>query len=105
MHSIAFYNTENFFEAFSDLSLTTDKKWTAKRYAEKLSNISFTIACIGKSETEKHPAIIGLAEIENETVLEDLIHSNHLQDCNYKYVFYRSKDERGINMALLYDSS
>jgi predicted extracellular nuclease len=105
MQTIAFYNTENLFEPFSDLSICNDKKWTTNRYAEKLKNIGFTISSIGKAETNKYPAIIGLAEIENETVLQDLINSKHLKDCNYKFVFYRSKDERGINIGFLYNST
>ena len=104
MHSIAFYNIENLFEPFSDLSLTRDKKWTVKRYLEKLNNIGYTLSEIGKTETDKHPTIIGLAEVENETVLEDLIQSTPLKGCNYNYVFYKSRDERGINISLLYDS-
>ncbi|MCX7551098.1 endonuclease [Xanthomarina sp. F2636L] len=105
MHTLAFYNTENFFEAHNDISTATDKKWTARRYAEKLDNISYVISKIGEAATNKHPSIVGLAEIENQTVLQNLVDSKHLKGCQYKYLYFPSKDERGINIALLYDRS
>ncbi|HLV69065.1 MAG TPA: hypothetical protein VKY34_00055 [Xanthomarina sp.] len=105
MFNIAFYNTENFFEAFSDFSLTTNKKWTIRRYQEKITKIGYVISNIGRSETEKPPTIIGLAEVENEKVLQDLIDSEHLKNISYHFIYYKSKDARGINIALLYDTA
>jgi predicted extracellular nuclease len=111
-HTIAFYNTENLFDIYdskktidSDLTPTANKRWTAKRYKEKINNIGFTISNIGKNETKKHPALIGLAEVENRSVLQDLIQSNHLKSFNYDFIHYNSKDERGIDVALIYDVS
>lgn len=109
-HTIAFYNLENLFDLKDDKH-TNDhdflpisrKKWTYKRYNNKLRKLGFAISNIGLNETDKHPALIGLAEIENDTVIKDLIDSKHLKDCNYKFVHYDSLDERGIDVALLYD--
>ena len=90
-HAIAFYNTENLFDFFdnekindSDFTPRADKRWTKKRYQEKLNKIGYTISNIGETETQKHPALIGLAEVENKYVLNDLIASKHLKDCHYK---------------------
>ena len=112
LQTIAFYNIENLFDIFDD-SRTYDNdftpinvnKWTPKRYGNKLHKLGFAISNIGKKETGKHPALIGLAEVENAKVIEDLITTNHLKDCNYRYIHYDSLDERGIDVALLYDST
>lgn len=112
MQTIAFYNLENLFDLEDD-KLTNDndflptsvKKWTHKRYQNKLRKLGFSISNIGKKETGKHPALVGLAEVENAKVIEDLIASKHLKDCSYNYVHYDSLDERGIDVALLYDAN
>lgn len=111
-HTIAFYNTENLFDIFnsektneSNLTSTVDKRWTSKRLGEKINKIGFAISNIGALETNKHPALIGIAEIENESVIKNLIASKYLKDCNYSFIHYNSKDERGIDVALVYDSS
>lgn len=110
MQTLAFYNLENLFDLVDDQHTndidflpTSVKKWTPKRYDNKLRKLGFAISNIGRRETGKHPAIVGLAEVENAKVIEDLIASKHLEDCNYGYVHYDSLDERGIDVALIYD--
>ncbi|GAA3558205.1 endonuclease/exonuclease/phosphatase family protein [Snuella lapsa] len=110
MQTIAFYNLENLFDLADDPHTNDNdflprsaKQWTPKRYTNKLRKLGFAINNIGKKETGKHPALVGLAEVENDSVIEDLIASEHLNDCNYNYIHYDSLDERGIDVALLYD--
>lgn len=110
LQTIAFYNTENLFDIFdnkrtydNDFLPKSIKKWTPKRYDNKLRKLSYVISNIGRRETGKHPAIIGLAEVENAKVIKDLIASKHLEPHNYGYVHYNSPDERGIDVALIYD--
>ncbi len=112
MQTVAFYNIENLFDVYNDEHIhdedflpTSPKKWTPKRYDNKLRKLGFAISNIGKKETGKHPALVGLAEVENAKVIKDLIDSKHLEDCNYGYVHYDSLDERGIDVALLYDKN
>ena len=112
LQTVAFYNLENLFDSVKDKHThdydflpTSIKKWTKKRYQNKLRKLGFVISNIGKKETGKHPAIIGVAEVENAKVIEDLIASKHLEHCNYHYVHYDSLDERGIDVALLYDKT
>ncbi|WP_298494482.1 endonuclease [uncultured Algibacter sp.] len=81
------------------------KNWTPKRYQNKLRKIGYAISNIGRRETGKHPALVGLAEIENATVIKDLMASKHLKHCNYDYIHFDSLDERGIDVALLYDTT
>ncbi|MFV0540846.1 MAG: endonuclease/exonuclease/phosphatase family protein [Aestuariibaculum sp.] len=112
LHTVAFYNLENLFDINddkftndNDFLPTSAKKWTPKRYQNKLRKLSFTISNIGKKETGKQPAIIGLAEVENASVINDLIHYKHLDEYNYSFVHFNSPDERGIDVALIYDKS
>lgn len=112
MQTVAFYNLENLFDLIDDQHTndndflpTSAKKWTPKRYQNKLRKLGFAISNIGRRETGKHPALVGLAEVENAKVIEDLIESKHLEDCNYNYIHYDSLDERGIDVALIYDTN
>lgn len=112
MQAVAFYNLENLFDLVDDQHTndndflpTSAKKWTPKRYDNKLRKLGYAISNIGRRETGKHPAIVGLAEVENNKVIEDLIASKHLEDCNYGYIHYDSLDERGIDVALIYDTT
>lgn len=110
-YCFAFYNIENLFDIYndelkhdSDFTENSEMRWTLKRYKNKIQKISYAISQIGVAETNSLPAIIGLAEVENKQVLNDLIQAEDLSKQNYKYVHFDSKDERGIDVALLYDT-
>ena len=104
---IIFYNTENCFDTVDD-STTADEDflpdgslhWTYSRYKTKLEKIGKVIVAAGEWEP---PDIIGLAEIENSRVLEDLIGRTALLKYEYRYVHKNSPDIRGIDLALLYN--
>ncbi len=105
-HRIVFYNVENLFDTFDD-PLTRDeeftpqgaKHWTSKRYMTKLRKLSEVLDSIGGGD---FPLVIGLAEVENRKVLEDLTEKTLLADGQYGIVHGDSPDERGIDVALLY---
>lgn len=109
IHTIAFYNTENLFDVYGD-DATNDydfvplssKKWTIQRYQRKINQLGFVISKIGLDSAQKPPVLIGLAEVENDSVLHDLTQSRDLKPHNYGFVHYNSMDERGIDVALLY---
>lgn len=109
INTIAFYNLENLFD-YEDDPLTYDDDrtpegkdhWTKKIYEAKLANMAKVIAQIGKEKTGTSPTIIGVCEIENRRVLEDLLNLPELVDQNYGIVHYDSPDRRGIDVALLY---
>ncbi|MGS0525649.1 endonuclease/exonuclease/phosphatase family protein [Zobellia nedashkovskayae] len=61
-----------------------------------------TIAEIGNSETQNPPVLVGVAEIENQQVMEGLLATEHLANIKYDYVHYDSPDERGIDCGLIY---
>ena len=111
-HTVAFYNLENLFDTFDDKFTHDDdflpnsnKRWTEKRYRKKVRKLGYAISHIGIKTSKKIPAIIGLAEVENKLVIDDLLNSKFLKSTSYDYVHYDSPDERGIDVALLYDTN
>ncbi|MFV8225214.1 endonuclease/exonuclease/phosphatase family protein [Christiangramia aquimixticola] len=109
IETIAFYNVENLFDTENDtLTFDDDRtplgkdKWTQERYRVKIANIARVLSEIGTERTGKPPLVIGLCEIENRSVLEDLISHPLLTDFKYGIAHYDSPDERGIDVALLY---
>ncbi len=110
-YTIAFYNIENLFDIENDPHTDDDdflptsaKRWTSKRYQNKLRKLGAVISKIGEENAELAPIIIGLAEVENKQVLSDLVRSKNLIEEKYSYIHYDSLDERGIDVALLYKS-
>ncbi|WP_430908694.1 endonuclease [Maribacter sp. 2-571] len=109
LFSIAFYNLENLFDTIDDPDTLDDeftpkgeKKWSMKRYKRKLYKLAKTISEIGAATADKVPILVGVAEVENKTVIEDLLDAEHLRNSDYGYVHYDSPDERGIDAALIY---
>ena len=110
--TIAFYNVENLFDTIDDPN-TNDaeflpggaNRWTPQRYQAKLENMARVIAGIGNEMVKGGPAIIGLSEIENRGVLEDLINTPPLKELGYEIVHYDSPDRRGVDVGLLYKPS
>lgn len=109
VHIIAFYNVENLFHPTND-SLTHDDDftptglyhWSYKKYYKKIYNVAKVFIAMGEGNP---PAIIGLAEIENEQVLKDLCYRSPLLKYGYRYVHHDSPDHRGVDVALLYRDS
>ena len=102
-------DTHNLFDIFDDPDTLDDdytplgeKKWTYKRYKHKIKKMSQVLSKIGIEHTQTPPALIGLAEIENKSVIDDLVKSKDLKEFHYNYVHYNSPDERGIDVGLLY---
>lgn len=112
IRSIAFYNVENLFDTENDTLIFDDDRtpdgkdhWTQKRYKKKVAAISKVINEIGFTVTKTAPDIIGLCEVENKKVIEDLVNHPNLRDKGYGIVHFDSPDERGIDVALLYKKS
>ncbi len=102
---IVFYNVENLFDTKNDPRTDDEdftphgyKQWDEDRYETKLERITDAL-----SEFQKAPILIGLAEIENRTVLKDLIKEGDFKETNYGIAHFDSPDRRGIDVALLYD--
>jgi len=105
--TIVFYNVENLFDTIDDPKIKDDeftpeggKKWTIERYHKKLNDLAKVISSVDKS---KLPDLVGFAEIENRTVLEDLVKTDALIAGKYKIVHEDSPDVRGIDVAMIYN--
>ncbi len=103
---VLFYNVENLFDTEksskkddSDFTPEGIKHWTAGRYHNKLNNISKVITSSGEWGT---PALVGLCEVENDNVMNDLTKYSPLKKQEYKYIVTNCADRRGINVALMY---
>lgn len=103
-YSIGFYNVENLFDTLDDP--TTDDKeflpsgknqWTQQRYDKKLTDLSSVISAMGS------PTLLGLCEIENRRVLDDLARHQNLKSVKYAIAHFESPDVRGIDVALFYN--
>lgn len=102
-YTVGFYNVENLFDTIQNLD---DKEyfpdgtlnWNIEKYNDKLNKINQVIDSIG------NPLIFGFAEVENKQVLVDLLNGKHSHSLN-AVVHQDSKDLRGIDVGLVYDSS
>lgn len=109
IRTVAFYNLENLFDTEND-TLTDDESSPIMEikgnkeeiYQKKLNNMAKVIAEIGSDESKNSPVIIGVAEIENLKVLQDLINTTDLKSKNYSIIHYDSPDLRGIDVGFLY---
>ncbi len=107
--TIAFYNVENLFDTINDPNKIdeqflpeSDHKWNSERYNKKLNDLGRVISSININEL---PEIVGLCEIENKTVLTDLVNNKFLLKGNYAIAHEESPDKRGIDVALLYNKN
>ncbi len=102
IYKVAFYNLENLYDTINDLDVQDEEftpagknQWTSPRYKTKLNQMAKVISSIA-------PDFIGLAEIENKGVLEDLIKNPQMVSFGYEIVHVNSPDVRGIDVAFLY---
>ncbi len=106
---IGFYNLENLFDTEDDPKIRDEeftpegeKAWSQEKYEEKLDNLAEVVALVGTDVTPDGLAIVGVAEIENRKVLEDLAKRPAIAKRDYQVVHFDSPDKRGIDVALLY---
>ncbi len=110
VYGIAFYNLENLFDTINqsgkfDLEFTPggSRAWDTEKYRAKLQKLATAIHAMSDERTPSGPAIIGISEVENESVVRDLVNTPPLSERALKYVHHDSPDSRGIDVALLYD--
>ena len=107
-YKVMFYNFENLFDTINDPEILDEeftpdgpKKWNSVKYNKKIGNLErvlFDIAALDKN----YPAVIGVSEVENRSVLEDVIATPKLAPANYRIVHYDSPDARGVDVAFFY---
>jgi len=112
IHTVAFYNLENLFDTINDpnkndeaspiMEMKTD---IGEIYKKKVKNMARVLADIGTDTAKNSPAIIGISEIENRSVIEDVVNDEALISKDYGIVHYESPDRRGIDVALIYQKT
>lgn len=107
---IGFYNVENFFDTL-DNPEKLDEDFlpngpyhnNTQVYTQKLHNIAHVIKEMGTDVSPDGPAIMGMAELENDNVLRDLVAQPDISSRHYKYLWFPTPDERGISTAMIYN--
>lgn len=109
-YGVAFYNLENLFDTINnngkydkEFSPEGSYRWDGKKYWSKIKNIGYSISQMTTRTTPDGPAVIGVSEIENITVLQDLVKDPQIKDRNYGIIHHDSPDRRGVDVGLLYN--
>ena len=107
-YKVVFYNFENLFDTINDPGVSDEeftpegpKKWNTVKYEKKLANLDRVLFDIA-SEDRDFPIVIGVSEIENRSVMEDVIAQPKLAHGNYRIVHFDSPDARGVDVAFFY---
>ena len=103
---IGFYNLENLFDTINQPEVNDEEftpaganHYTPEVYKDKLIKLETVIADMGKEMNDDGVTLLGVAEIENITVLQDLIQQPSLKNRKWQIVHYDSPDERGIDVG------
>lgn len=88
-----------------DFTENSAKNWSPAKFNQKLGNLAKVISELGRKYTNDNPVIVGLIEVENRQVIEELLKQPLLAKSNYGIVHYNSYDARGIDIAILYQKS
>lgn len=107
---VAFYNLENLFDTINnngkydlEFSPQGSRKWDGKKYWSKIHNLAYSISQMTTRTTPAGPAVIGVSEIENITVLQDLVKDPAISPWDLQIVHHDSPDARGVDVGLLYN--
>lgn len=107
---IGFYNCENFYDTINNPIVDDEeflpnsaRQYNTHIYLDKVERLSSVISQIGTDINPDGLAFIGVAEIENDTVLTDLIKSPLLKNRGLKFCHYDSPDKRGVDVGFLYN--
>ena len=111
MYGVMFYNLENLFDTINnngrqdyEFSPMGAYQWNAAKYWQKQHNMAYAISRMEvKGSPADGPVIVGVSEVENITVLQDLVRQPELKDRRYQIVHHDGPDPRGIDVALLYN--
>lgn len=111
MYGVMFYNLENLFDTINnngvydkEFSPEGARQWNGTKYWQKQHNMAYAISQMEvKGSPAEGPVIIGVSEIENITVLQDLVRQPEIKDRRYQIVHHDSPDRRGVDVGLLYN--
>ncbi len=105
---VGFYNLENLFDTYNDPAKNDEEflpdgknQWTDAKYQKKLQNMAKVIRSMAETNGRFH-SVLGVSEIENRLVLEDLVSQPEIAEANYQIVHFDGPDARGVDVGLLY---
>ena len=107
---IGFYNLENFYDTVNNPMVddeeflpNSERHYNSRIFLDKVSRLAFVVSQMGTDINPDGLALLGVAEVENDTVLTILINHKDLKNRNLKFVHYDSRDARGVDVGLLYN--
>lgn len=110
LYGVAFYNLENLFDTLHDAGKNDyeylpngTNKWGKMKYEAKLHNMARVLSELCTDKLPLGPAVIGLSEVENDKVLQDLLKQPELAKRGWQYVDYPGVDRRGVECAFFYN--
>ena len=110
VYGVAFYNLENLFDTINsngtydlEYSPRGSRQWDGRKYWAKINNMATAISNMTTQTTPNGPAIIGVSEIENKSVLDDLVKADPIKRWMLQVVHHDSPDRRGVDVGLLYN--
>ena len=111
MYGVMFYNLENLFDTINnndtyDLEFSPNgaRQWDGRKYWSKVHNMAYAISQMKTTGTPYGPSIIGVCEIENITVLDDVVRDPQIRNWHLQIAPYHdSGDRRGVDVGVLYN--
>lgn len=110
LYGVAFYNLENLFDTLHDAGKNDyeylpdgTNKWGKMKYEAKLHNMARVLSELCTDKLPAGPAVVGVSEVENHHVMEDLLKQPALKNRGWKYVDYPGVDRRGVECAFFYN--
>ena len=111
VYGVMFYNLENLFDTINsngtyDLEFSPNgaRQWDSRKYWMKIHNMAYAFAQMKTEATPFGPAIIGMSEIENETVLKDIARDPQVRDWRLQIAdYHESPDRRGVDVGVMYN--
>ncbi|MBL7910067.1 MAG: hypothetical protein JNJ41_03285 [Bacteroidia bacterium] len=110
--AIGFWNVENLYDTLNDqwkndedFTPSGTNVWNGPRYRTKIDRLAEVISQMATDATPDGLAILGLCEIENKSVVQDLVNSPRLKKRNYQIVHIEGPDTRGVDPSFIYNPS
>lgn len=107
---VGFYNLENYYDTVNNPRVddeeflpSSTRHYDTHIYMDKTERLSDVISQMGTDINPDGLAILGVAEIENDTVLTELVNSKNLRTRKLKFVHYDSPDRRGVDVGMIYN--
>ena len=112
LSAIGFWNVENLYDTLNDQWKNDEDftpvgiyAWNGERYRTKIKHLSDVISQLATDATPDGLAILGLSEIENQSVVKDLVNAPKLKKRNYQVVHVEGPDARGVDVSFIYNPS